>query len=238
MPTTVAPVCLGHRRGIGDVIAVAVRDRGSGRPISAAPTSGNDGLPVYHGSNSTSFPPGVRSRKELWPSHVIASDCIGSRDHPAKARMLLVERSDGRSAAAVHQAPRAEARVAEGARAGVGELPAAARHHARPQAQHRLRGRALPQHRRVLAPRHGDLHDPRRHLHARLHLLRGGARQAGDARHRRAAPRRRSGREDGAEVHGDHLGRSRRSAGRRRRRFSRRRSATSSSGCPSAASKC
>ena len=109
--------------------------------------------------------------------------------------------------------------MAQGARAWVGELPAAARHHARPQAQHRVRGCALPQHRRVLAPRHGDLHDPRRHLHARLHLLRGGARPAGNARHRRAAPRRRSRREDGAEVRGHHLGGPRRFAGRRRRYF-------------------
>ena len=60
-------------------------------------------------------------------------------------------------------------------------------HHARPEAQHGLRGRALPQHRRVLAPWHRHLHDPRRRLHARLRLLRGDARQAGDARSRRAA---------------------------------------------------
>ena len=39
------------------------------------------------------------------------------------------------------------------------------------RAPHGLRGSQLPQHRRVLEPRHGDLHDPRRHLHAVLRLL-------------------------------------------------------------------
>ena len=81
----------------------------------------------------------------------------------------------------------AQARVAEGARARVAELPAAQGHDARPQAQHRLRGGALPEHRRVLAPRHGDVHDPRRRLHARVRLLRRAARQAGRTRPGRAA---------------------------------------------------
>ena len=41
-----------------------------------------------------------------------------------------------------------------------------------PDAQHRLRGGALPQHRGVLGAAHGHGHDPRRHVHARLRLLR------------------------------------------------------------------
>ena len=54
---------------------------------------------------------------------------------------------------------------------------------------HDLRGGALPEHRRVLGARHGDLPDPRRHLHARLPVLLrplGQARRA--ARPARAAP--------------------------------------------------
>ena len=80
----------------------------------------------------------------------------------------------------------AQARVAEGPRARLGELPAAEGPDARPRAAHGLRGSPLPEHRRVLAPRHGDVHDPRRRLHALLRLLRRHARRARPARPRRA----------------------------------------------------
>ena len=43
--------------------------------------------------------------------------------------------------------------------------------HARRAARHHLRGSALPQHRRVLGARDGDVPDPRRHLHARVPVL-------------------------------------------------------------------
>ena len=76
--------------------------------------------------------------------------------------------------------PRAEARVAQGARAGVAELPAAQGIDARARASHRVRGGALPQHRRMLAPRHGDVHDSRRRLHARLRVLRRVARTSSE----------------------------------------------------------
>ena len=56
-----------------------------------------------------------------------------------------------------------------------------------PRPPHGLRGGPLPEHRRVLEPRHRHLHDPGRRLHARLRLLRG---QDGAAR--RARPTRRS----------------------------------------------
>ena len=63
-------------------------------------------------------------------------------------------------------------RVDEGARAERG-LALLRRPQADPRREpaHDLRGGALPEHRRVLGPRHGDLPDPRRHLHARLPLL-------------------------------------------------------------------
>ena len=43
--------------------------------------------------------------------------------------------------------------------------------HPRREPAHDLRGGALPEHRRVLGPRHGDVPDPRRHVHARVPLL-------------------------------------------------------------------
>src|SRR5688572_2785522 len=63
MPTTVAPVSF--------AIAAAsvtwsewpweIRIRSA---LFGRADAGNDGLPVYHGSNRTSFPPGVRRRNE------------------------------------------------------------------------------------------------------------------------------------------------------------------------------
>ena len=50
---------------------------------------------------------------------------------------------------------------------------------ARPEPPHGLRGSALPEHRRMLDPRHGHVHDSRRRLHTRLRLLRGGTRPPG-----------------------------------------------------------
>ena len=64
----------------------------------------------------------------------------------------------------------------------------------RPGAQHGLRGGPLPQHRGVLGPAHRHDHDPRRHLHPGLRVLRGQDRPAHLVRRRRAAPRRRGGR--------------------------------------------
>ena len=58
-------------------------------------------------------------------------------------------------------------------------LRGAPRDHARGRPAHGLRGGPLPEHRRVLGARHGDVPDPRRRLHARLPLLR---------RHVRAGP--------------------------------------------------
>ena len=94
-------------------------------------------------------------------------------------------------------AARAQARLAEGARAGLAELPPAQGPDEGAAAQHGLRRGALPEHRRVLEPRHGDVHDSRRRLHARLRLLRGAARHADRARRRRAGTRRPCDRDDG-----------------------------------------
>ena len=67
----------------------------------------------------------------------------------------------------------------EGARAERG-LALLRREEADPrrEPEHDLRGGPLPEHRRVLGPRHGDLPDPRRHVHPRLPLLLRQLRQA------------------------------------------------------------
>ena len=83
---------------------------------------------------------------------------------------------------------------------------------------HDLRGGALPEHRRVLGPRHGDVPDPRRHVHPRLPLLLRPLGQAGaPARPARAAPARAGGGADGARARRRHLGRPRRPPRPRRR---------------------
>ena len=113
-------------------------------------------------------------------------------------------------------APATEARLAEGARAGLAELPAAQEPDAGAQPAHGLRRSAVPEHRRVLEPRHGDVHDPRRRLHARVLVLRGGARPSARGRHRRTGPRRRRHPHARSQLRRHHVGRSRRSRGRRR----------------------
>ncbi len=69
-------------------------------------------------------------------------------------------------------AARPSARVDEGARAERGDaLLRRQEVDSRGEPEHDLRGGALPEHRRVLGAGHGDLPDPRGHLHARLPLL-------------------------------------------------------------------
>ena len=107
-------------------------------------------------------------------------------------RMILAQRHVRYRPAPVHSRPSRERRRARRAsrkpewlkvRApGLAELSAAEGAHARAQAAHGLRGSALPQHRRVLAPRHGDVHDHGRRLHARVRLLQRHARRADRAR--------------------------------------------------------
>ena len=89
------------------------------------------------------------------------------------------------------------------------------------QALHRLRRGEVPEHRRVLEPRHGDLHGARRHVHVGLRF-----RNVVSGQPRRLARPARAG-ADGAvrEAHGpqvrrDHDGRPRRPAGTAARRTS------------------
>ena len=63
----------------------------------------------------------------------------------------------------------------------------------------------MSEHRRVLAARHGDVHDPRRHLHAALRLLQRQDRQADLERSARAGPGGAQRRPDGPAPRGDHL---------------------------------
>ena len=135
-----------------------------------------------------------------------------SRAKPGRDR---AGRGDGR-------VPLAQAAVAEGPGARRPQLPPAEVDDRRRQPPHGLRGGQLPQRRRVLGARHGDLHDPRRRLHPALRLLQRPDGQADLERPARAAPRREPGQEDGPDARGGHLGRPRRPARLRRRRVRRR----------------
>ena len=75
---------------------------------------------------------------------------------------------------------------------------------------HRLPGGRLPERGRVLGARHGDVHDPRRHLHAALRLLQRQDRQADVERPARARARGALDRAHGPAPRGHHLGRPRR----------------------------
>ena len=106
-------------------------------------------------------------------------------------------------------------RLDPGADAVRRELPRPQGPAPRPVAQHGLRGGPLPQHRGVLGPAHGHDHDPGRHLHPGLRLLRGQDRSADLVRRRRAAPRRRGDRPARPGARGRDERRARRPARRR-----------------------
>src|SRR4051794_23655948 len=69
-------------------------------------------------------------------------------------------------------APRAEAAVAEGAPAERRAVPPAQEAGPRPEPSHGVRGGALPEPGRVLGARHRDADAPRRHVYARVRVLR------------------------------------------------------------------
>ncbi len=117
---------------------------------------------------------------------------------------------------------RPQAALAEGAGAGRADLPPAQVDDRRRQPAHRLRGGQLPQRRRVLGARHGDLHDPRRRLHPPLRLLQREDGRADLERPAGAAARRQPGEADGPAPRGRHLGRPRRPARLRGERLRRR----------------
>ena len=105
-----------------------------------------------------------------------------SRANPGGARVLEHGRGAARSASASRRGSRCQRPAAPKYR----ELKPDDR---RRGAAHRLPGGRLPEHRRVLAARHGHVHDPRRHLHAPLRLLQRQDRQADVQRPARAAAR-------------------------------------------------
>src|SRR5215217_3130907 len=106
---------------------------------------------------------------------------------------------DGRSSRRVYSSTRTEARMAQGARARFRELPASEECDDGAAAPYRLRRGPLSQHRRVLASRHGDVHDSRRRVYARLCVLRGRAWKTPRARSRGTGARSRCDRDDVAD---------------------------------------
>ena len=138
---------------------------------------------------------GLDVHSTRWP----ASSRCSARPAPAAATTPTCRRSrsvadrrhagGGRSTAAPPPP-----RLDQGPDAVGRQLPRAQGPAPRPEPQHGLRGGPLPEHRGVLGPAHRDDHDPRRHLHPGLRVLRGQDRPADLVRRRRAAPRRRGGR--------------------------------------------
>ena len=120
--------------------------------------------------------------------------------------MDVLQRARPRRAAAA----RAQAAVVQGAAAGRRALPRADRADPLGEPAHGLPGGGLPERRRVLGARHGDVHDPRRHVHAPLRLLQRQDRQADLERPARAGARGALDRAHGAAPRGHHLGRPRR----------------------------
>ena len=107
-------------------------------------------------------------------------------------------------------------------RPGSAEVPRAVEDDRRRGPAHGLQGSRLPEHRRLLGPRHGDVHDPRRHLHAPLRVLQRQDRQADVERPAGAAARRPLRRPHGPAPRRDHDRRPRRPARLRRVRLVRR----------------
>src|SRR6185436_15689021 len=81
---------------------------------------------------------------------------------PASDRQGTIEDRVARHSAHTRHAAPAETRVAQGPRARIAGVSAAEIADARAEPPHGVRGGAVPEHRRVLAPRDGDVHDPRR----------------------------------------------------------------------------
>ena len=174
-------------------------------------------MPSSQGSVTIRLPPGVVMTKVEWPNHVIEEGTWGSiiKVKQSQGFRRFTVHSQFTSAfstqhSALPTAPlnfirgrkkretvelaaaAAQARVAEGPRAGLGELSPPEGADARPRPAHGLRGSQLPEHRRMLAPRHGDVHDPRRHLHPVVRLLQRDARCAEAARRARTGQGRRA----------------------------------------------
>ena len=184
-----------------------LRARATWRPASATRSgrpdaSGRRTLRPWRATSRCSSRPAARHRPEMptdrprrWPGRPPGG---GRHDRPAPPPGL-----DPRPDAVGRQLPRAQ-----------GAAP-------RPRPQHGLRGGPLPEHRGVLGPAHGHDHDPRRHLHPGLRVLRRQDRPPDLVRRRRAAPRRRGDRRARSRARRRHLGRPRRPARRRVERLRR-----------------
>ena len=151
-------------------------------------------LPMFEPTAGHAPPPGPRDAS------------IAHRRGPARS----ARRADGTDGAPPPP------RLDQGPDAVRRELPRPQGPAPRPEPQHGLRGGPLPEHRGVLGPAHRHDHDPRRHLHPGLRLLRRQDRPADLVRRRRAAPRRRGGRRAGPRARRGHERRPRRPARRRR----------------------
>ena len=127
------------------------------------------------------------------------STAVGRPRSPAGAAVDRDGRRPGRASGGrrVHRAPPPPG-LDPGADAVGRELPRPQGPAPRPGPQHGLRGGPLPEHRGVLGPAHRHDHDPRRHVHPGVRVLRRQDRPPDLVRRRRAAPRRGGGRRSSA----------------------------------------
>ena len=159
---------------------------------------------------SSRYPPSREHRTAAPPRHALARE----------------PRRDGRREGAGHGRP-AVPRAASRAwfkvpPPGGQQLPRAEPADPRREPPHGLPGGRLPERRRLLGARHGDVHDPRRHVHAALRVLQRQDRQADVERPAGAAARRALRGADGPAPRGHHERRPRRPARLRRGRLGRR----------------
>ena len=155
------------------------------------------GLSARNGSNRRRTPFCDVSRNVECPSHVSAtprSHVDGTRSVSAGGNRIdpnYLLRSQVRVDGYPTDArSRTQARLAQSQGARFAILFEAEGPHAGARSPHRVRGGALPQHRRVLVARHRDVHDSRRHVHACVRLLCGGTRPTKRGRPGRTDARR------------------------------------------------
>ena len=153
-----------------------------------------------------------------WRGGLGTVGAMADRRSPPRHPLPRQPRGQGAGRGGQGRLPLPQAALAQGSRARRPDLPPPEEGDRDRQPAHRLPGGQLPERRRVLGARHGDLHDPRRRLHPPLRLLQRPDRQADLARPARAAARREPGQADGPAPRGDHLGRPRRSPRLRGRR--------------------
>ena len=182
----------GERRRRPPAVRVdrAVRDRGRADDLACSRRPGAPAamplLPQARGvavraRRSGCASGSVSPRARLRASAAVAEQLgagMSARAHRPAPAPTPAARASSRCPARCARSASASRRGSRCRRPGGAALPRAAPDDRRRGPAHGLPGGGLPEHRRVLAARHGHVHDPRRHLHAPLRLLQRQDRQA------------------------------------------------------------